>query len=155
LQVRVVVPNEHIEPEKLFQYVLALRRSQGIDMVPLEVAPRALIKSLKDKQIAGLAFDRDITKTGPVVNFFGAPAQMPDGAVQLSLKFGSPVILGFSVRQPDNRSVVYVEPALEFEKTGDMARDIQAGVQKIAGVLEKYIRQYPDQWLMFQKIWEE
>jgi KDO2-lipid IV(A) lauroyltransferase len=59
------------------------------------------------------------------------------------------------VRQPDNRSVVYVEPALVFEKTGDMARDIQAGVQQIANVLEKYIRQYPDQWLMFQKIWEE
>ena len=155
LQVRVVVPNEHIEPEILFQYVLALRRSQGIDMVPLEVAPRALIKALREKQIAGLAYARDITQTGPIVNFFGTPTQMPDGAVQLSLKYGAPIILGFSVRQPDNRSIVYVEPAIEFEKTGDLARDIPAGVQKIADVLEKYIRQYPDQWLMFQKIWEE
>jgi Kdo2-lipid IVA lauroyltransferase/acyltransferase len=155
LDVRVVVPNEHIQPEALFQYVLSLRRSQGIDMVPLEVAPRALIKALRDKQIAGLAYDRDVTKTGPIVNFLGAPAQMPDGGVQLALKYGAPLILGFSVRQPDNRSVVYVEPALEFEKTGDMAHDIQAGVQKIANVMETYIRQYPDQWLMFQKIWED
>ena len=155
LDVRVVVPNEHIQPEALFQYVLSLRRAQGIDMVPLEVAPRALIKALREKQLAGLAYDRDVTKTGPIVNFLGAPAQMPDGGVQLALKYGAPLILGFSVRQPDNRSVVYVEPALEFEKTGDMARDIQVGVQKIANVLEKYIRQYPDQWLMFQKIWED
>ncbi len=150
---KIIVPNERIKPEKLFQYILALRRSQGIEMVPLDIAPRALIKALRDKEMVGLAYDRDITQTGPIVTFFGAPTQMPDGAVQLSLKYGAPVIVGFSVRQPDNRCAVYIEPALEFEKTGDTPHDIQIGVQRIAAVLEKYIRQYPDHWLMFQKIW--
>jgi KDO2-lipid IV(A) lauroyltransferase len=153
LDVTVVVPNERFAPEKLFQYVLALRKSNGIEMVPLDVAPRALIKVIKSGGIAGLAFDRDITKTGPIVNFLGAPAQMPDGAVQLALKFGAPIILGFSVRQPDNRSYVYIEPPLEIEKTGDTARDIRAGTQKLVAVMERYFRKYPDQWLMFQKIW--
>ena len=37
----------------------------------------------------------------------------------------------------------------------DATRDLQIGVQRIAAVLEKYIRQYPDQWLMFQKIWDD
>lgn len=155
LNTHIVVPNERFKPEKLFQYILNLRKSQGIDVVPLDVAPRALIKALRDKQIAGLAYDRDITKSGPFVNFLGRPAQMPDGAVQLALKYGAPVIMGFSVRQPDNRSMVYIEPPLEFEKTGNLQCDIQAGVQKMADVLAKYYRQYPDQWLMFQKIWEE
>jgi lauroyl/myristoyl acyltransferase len=155
LDARIVVPNERIKPERLFQYILALRRSQGIEVVPIDVAPRAMIKALRDKQMVGLAYDRDITKTGPVVTFLGVPTQMPDGAVQLSLKFGAPVVIGFSVRQPDNRSIVYIEPPLEFEKTGDTPRDIQVGVQRIAAVLEKYIRQYPDQWLMFQRIWDE
>jgi lauroyl/myristoyl acyltransferase len=155
LDAKIVVPNERIKPEKLFQYILALRSEQGIDIVPLDVAPRAMIKALRDQQMVGLAYDRDLTKTGPIVTFFGAPTQMPDGAVQLSLKYGAPVIVGFSVRQPDNRSVVYIEPPLQFDKTGDLPRDIQAGVQKIANVLEKYIRQYPDQWLMFQEIWDE
>jgi KDO2-lipid IV(A) lauroyltransferase len=154
LKTRVVVPNERIKPEKLFQYILRLRNSQGIEMVPLDIAPRALIKALRAGQIAGLAYDRDITKTGPVVNFFGAPAQMPDGAVQLALKFDAPVIIAFAVRCPDNRSEVFIEPPLQFEKTGDTPRDIRDGVQKLANVMEKYIRQYPDQWLMFQKIWD-
>ena len=155
LNTHVVVPNERIKPEKLFQYILRLRNSQGIEMVPLDVAPRALIKALRAGHIAGLAYDRDITKTGPVVNFFGAPAQIPDGAVQLALKFDAPVIIAFAVRCPDNRSEVFIEPPLEFAKTGDAQRDIHEGVQKVANVMEKYIRQYPDQWLMFQKIWEE
>ena len=153
LDAKIVVPNERIKPEKLFRYILALRSKQNIDIVPLDLAPRALIQALRDKQMIGLAFDRDLTKTGPIVTFFGVPTQMPDGAVQLSLKYGAPVIVGFSVRQSDNRSIVYIEPPLQFEHTGDAQRDIQAGVQKIANVLEKYIRQYPDQWLMFQKIW--
>lgn len=155
LNAHVIVPNERLKPEKLFQFILKLRNSSGIEMVPLDIAPRALIKSLRAGQIAGLAYDKDVTKTGPYVDFFGQPAQMPDGAVQLSLKFNAPVIMGFSVRQPDNRSIVYVEPIIEFEKTGDMQKDIQAGVQKMTRVLEKYIRQYPDQWLMFQSIWDD
>lgn len=153
LNKRVVVPNEHIKPEKLFQYILRLRASQGIEMVPLEVAPRALIKALRAGQIAGLAYDRDITKTGPYVNFFGAPAQMPDGAAQLALKYDVPVVIAFAVRRADNRSNVFIEPPLVFEKTGDLQRDIRNGVQQLANVMEKYIRQYPDQWLMLQPIW--
>jgi len=153
LNAHVVVPNERLEPEKLFQYILDLRASQGIEMVPLDLAPRALIKALRAGQIVGLAYDRDITKTGPIVHFLGKPTQMPNGAVQLALKFGAPVLIGFSVRCPDNRSEVFIEPPLEFEKTGDTQRDIREGVQKLANVMEKYIRQYPDQWLMFQPIW--
>ncbi len=155
LNARIIVPNERFKPEKLFQYILKLRASQGIDMVPLDVAPRALIKALRDKQVAGLAYDRDITKSGPVVNFLGKPAQLPDGAVQLAFKYNVPVIIGFSVRLPDNRSFVYVEPPVEFERNGNLQQDIQAGVQKMADIMTKYFRQYPDQWLMFQKIWDD
>ncbi len=155
LKTQIVVPNERLKPEKLFQYVLYLRQGQGIDMVPVDVAPRMLIKALKAGHVAGIAYDRDITKTGPRVQFFGTPTRIPDGAVQLSLKFGSPVIIGFSVRQPDNRSYVYIEPPFEFERTGNPAQDTCAGVQKMATVMESYIRKYPDQWLMFQPFWDE
>lgn len=155
LRTHVVVPNEHIKPEKLFQYIMRLRASQGIEMVPLEAGPRALIKALRAGQIAGLAYDRDITKTGPRVNFFGALAQMPDGAAQLALKYDAPVVIAFAVRRPDNRSEVFIEPPLTFQKTGDVPHDIRAGVQQLASIMEKYIRQYPDQWLMFQPIWDD
>ncbi|MCL4394810.1 MAG: lysophospholipid acyltransferase family protein, partial [Chloroflexi bacterium] len=155
LETKIVVPNERLKPERLFQYVLGLRRQQGIDIVPLDVAPRAMIKALRAGQMVGLAYDRDITHSGPMVDFLGGPTQMPDGAVQLSLRYGSPVVVGFSVRQPDNRCIVYIEPPMRFESTGDPTRDIRDGVQRIANVLERYVRQYPDQWLMFQRIWDE
>lgn len=155
LKTETIVAHERLKPEKLFHYVAALRRSQGIEMVPVDVAPRAMIKALRAGHIVGLVFDRDVTGTGPIVNFFGAPAQLPDGAVQLSLKYNVPLFIGFAVRQRDNRCFVYIEPPIQFEKTGDGQTDIRAGVQKIANIMEKYICQYPDQWLMFQKIWDD
>lgn len=154
LDTEITVPSERLKPKQLNDYVLALRKSQGIRMVPLDLAPRAIIKALKCGQVVGLAYDRDLTRTGPVVNFFGKAAQMPDGAVQLALKYDVPVIIGFSVRQADNKSRIFIEPPLTFEKTGNLEFDICAGVQKIAQVMEKYIREYPDQWLMFQRIWD-
>ncbi len=155
VETHVILPVERIKPECLFQYIVKLRSSRGVEIVPLEQAPRAMIKQLRAGRVVGLAFDRDITHTGPVVNFFGAPAQMPDGAVQLALKFDTPVIMGFVVRLPDNRCCVYLEPPIEFAKTGDLQNDIRVGVQKMATLMERYIRQYPEQWLMFQKIWED
>ncbi|MBI3914849.1 MAG: lysophospholipid acyltransferase family protein [Chloroflexi bacterium] len=155
LQARVVLPVERLKPAKLFEYVQKWRSSSGIDVIPLEHAPRAMIKALRAGEIVGVAFDRDILRNGPIVNFFGSPTQMSDGAVQLAFKFDAPVIVGFSIRRPDNRCAVVIEPPVKFEKTGDLQKDIQAGVQKVASVMERYIRQYPEQWLMFQKIWEK
>lgn len=153
LKIRVVAPQEHFKPEKLFQYILRLRASQGMDIVPIENAPREIIKALRAGKVVGLAYDRDITESGQVIDFFGAPARLPDGAVQLAFKYGCAVIIGFAVRDPDNRVRVIIEPPLQFEQTGNQEHDLCAGVRKIASVMERQFRQYPDQWLMFQKVW--
>ncbi len=153
LKIRIITAQEHFKPEKLFQYVLRLRASQGMDIVPIESAPREIIKGLRAGKVVGLAYDRDITESGQFIDFFNAPARLPDGAVQLTFKYGCPVIIGFAVRDPDNRVRVIIEPPLEFERTSNQEHDLCAGVRKIASVMERYFRQYPDQWLMFQKVW--
>lgn len=155
LETRVVTPHEHLKPEKLFQYLVGLRKRQGMDMVSVEKGLREMIRALRAGRIVGLAYDRDITQSGQIVDFFGAPARLPDGAVQLTLKYDCPVIIGFAVRDPDNRARVFIEAPLQFERTGDREKDLCAGVRKIADVMERYFRQYPDQWLMFQKVWED
>ena len=137
----------------MFQLVMSMRREQGIDVVAIENSPREILRALKAGRIVGLAYDRDITESGQVVNFFGAPARLPDGAVQLALKYHCPVVIGFAVREPDNRARVMIEPALTFERTGNASQDLRAGVEKIAAIMERVFRENPEQWLMFQKIW--
>ncbi len=151
----VVVPSERLRPERLFELIRRQRASQGIEIVPVDQAPRALIKALRSGNIAGLAIDLDITESGQVVDFFGAPARLPVGAATLALKYGAPLVLGFARRLEDNRCVVVIEPPIVLERTTSPAADIRAGVERIARRLEYWIGQYPEEWMMFQPIWEQ
>jgi lauroyl/myristoyl acyltransferase len=151
----VIVPNERLEPERLFELVKRQRAAQGIEIVPVDSAVRLLIKALHNGSMVGLALDFDTTNSGIVVDFFGSPARLPDGAVALSLKYQAPLVIGYTRRLEDNRCTVVVEPPVKLEQTGDMARDLSLGVQQLAHRLEEWIRRYPDQWMMFRPIWEE
>jgi lauroyl/myristoyl acyltransferase len=112
------------------------------------------VRALKKNEIVGLASDLDITKSGIVVNFFNAPARLPDGYAQLALKTGAPILPAFCVRKADNTFEGYAEPALELKSTGDFAADVRAGVEQIVRIMEKWIGAHPEQWVMFHKIWE-
>lgn len=151
----IVVPNERLRPERLFELVRRQRASQGIDIVPVDTATRALIRTLHSGGMIGLAFDFDPTNTGIMVDFFGSPARLPNGGVALSLKYHVPLIIGFTRRLEDNRCSVVIEPPLQFETTGDFANDTKQGVQRIVSRIEEWVKRYPDQWLMFQRVWQE
>jgi KDO2-lipid IV(A) lauroyltransferase len=152
-QHEVVVPVERLKPDAVFEIVSKQRAAQGIELVPSDSAGRTLLKKLKAGAILGLAIDLDPTHTGPTVNFFGAPAQLPDGAAVLAIKFGAPLILAFNRRLENNKCAVVIEPPLELERTGDLQKDSLAAVEKIAARMEYWIRQYPEQWILFTRVW--
>ncbi len=144
---------ERLKPERLYQYVVSMRASKGIKLIPIDTFLRPLFKALRNNEIVGLAADRNLTETGTVVDFFGAPCLLNDGHVSLALRTGAKLVPAFSLRNPDNTFDAYVEPALVLERTGDTEQDVRAGMAKLAAVLEKWIGQYPGQWVMFQPIW--
>jgi lauroyl/myristoyl acyltransferase len=144
---------ERLKPERLYQYVASLRGSKGVTLIPIDSFLRPLFKALRNNEIVGLAADRNLTGTGTVVEFFGAPCLLNDGPVSLALRTGAKLVPAFSLRNPDNTFDAYVEPALVLERTGDSEEDVRAGMANLAAVLEKWIGQYPGQWVMFQPIW--
>ncbi len=151
----IIVPVERIKPENVFALVTKQRATQGIELIPSDQAARTILKKLRSGAVLGLAIDLDPTHTGPIVNFFGAPAQLPDGAAALAVKFHAPLILGFIRRLDNNKCTVTIEPPLELERTGDLAQDTRAAVEKIVARMEFWIRQYPEQWIMFSPVWQE
>jgi KDO2-lipid IV(A) lauroyltransferase len=150
----VTIPAEHVKPEVLFQEIVKVRSSDTMKIIPVDGPLLALVRALKRKEIIGLASDLDITQSGIVVNFFDAPAQLPDGYAQLALKTGAPILPAFSLRRADNRFEAYAEPALELTNTGDFQKDVRVGVEQVVGVMEKWIGAHPDQWVMFHRIWD-
>lgn len=150
----VTIPVEHVQPEALFQYICRLRTSKGLRLIPIDGPLLELFRALRRGEIVGLAADRDITQSGVMVDFFGAPARLPDGHVQLALRTGAPIVMGFSQRLPDNTFIARFEPPLQLENTGDHERDARAGLEKVIAIMERYIARHPEQWTITVPIWQ-
>ena len=153
LSCRMTAPAEHLRPERLFRYLLSLRKRGGITFLPADGPLLGLFRALKRNEVVVVAADRDTTESGIMVDFFGAPARLPDGHVQLAMRTGAKLALAFGRREPDNTYTIEIHPLLELEDTGDFKRDVRANVEKVVADLERVIRQHPEQWLMFYPLW--
>lgn len=153
LGVPLSTPVEHIQPERLFQYVLKLRTSHGLRMFPTGGPMMGLYRALKRGEVIGLAADRAIDVSTRKVPFFGAPASLPEGPVRLALRTGAALIPGFCRRLPDNTFHTRIEPALDLPDTGDREADVTAGMRAMVEVLERVISQEPEQWLLAKPVW--
>jgi lauroyl/myristoyl acyltransferase len=155
LNLMLTTPAEHLEPERLYQYVCGLRDREWIRFLPVDRPLMELFRTLRRGEIVALAADRDLTGSGILVRFFGAQARMPDGAVQLALRTGANLTTCFALREPDNTAVLQVEPLLPLERTGDLEHDVRVNVPKVVTRMEEWIRRYPEQWLVLYPIWDD
>jgi KDO2-lipid IV(A) lauroyltransferase len=152
----VSVVAEDVEPPKLYDYVNHLRGHFGLKMLKLGSSEvRTIYRLLRNNEILLFAIDRDVNNDGMLVPFFGRLAGMPHGAVALALRTGATILPGYTVRLPDNTSVVMVDTPLELEHTGDREEDVRVNMRRLAEILERYIIEAPDQWVVLQKIWDK
>jgi KDO2-lipid IV(A) lauroyltransferase len=147
---------EDIEPPLLYDYVNNLRGHFGLKMLMLggwDLLTFYLM--IRNFEVMLLAVDRDVNDEGMPVPFFGALADMPHGAVALALRTGAALLPGYTLRLPNNSSVVIIEEPLQLERTGDRDEDVRINMLKVAQTLEKYILKAPDQWVVLQRIWDK
>ncbi len=146
---------EHLRPEELFRYVVSLRASRGLRLVPADQFLRPLFTALHNNEIVAIAADRNLTGTGTVVDFFGEPALLPDGHVRLARRTGALLLPAFGLRNSDNTFEAVAEPAFGVDRSDDEVADLHKAMARLVGVLEKHIGAHPEQWVMFQHIWQQ
>ena len=148
---RVVLPVE-TERGAFARALNRARRSMGLELVPTET-PLAVFRALKDGKVFGILADRAVTGVGERVPFFGREALLPSAHIALGLRSGAPVIPAFSGRVR-GRYTASFEPALDLVPTGDRQADLRDGVAKWAAALERYVRRAPEQWAVFERVWD-
>jgi KDO2-lipid IV(A) lauroyltransferase len=150
-----------LEPPALFNYVASLRASKGLTIIPVgPSALRRVIRTLKAGELVGIVGDRDVQGHGMVVPFFGEPAHLPTGAIELAMRQRALLLPAFVRRLPDTprQKVIYeaeVEDPIPLVDTGDRPRDIRENLLRWAAILERRIRADPDQWVVFEDFWRE
>jgi KDO2-lipid IV(A) lauroyltransferase len=169
-QYRFFILVERMGDERLFRLMHGLRSSQGLQVVAATEVMR-ITRLLRDGWSLILAGDFDSTGSGIVVDFFGAPARMPDGAVRLSRSTTAPLIIVNGWRDPTDptdptragqvRSWVppshplRLLPPLQLPRTNDPREDARRGVEVVIKRLEPFIAAHLDQWLAFHPFWTE
>jgi Kdo2-lipid IVA lauroyltransferase/acyltransferase len=113
---------------------------------------RELIGALKRGEVLGFLNDqRD--SAGVEAPFFGRLVRTAPGPVRLALSNDAVLAPVAVERLKGARFVARVYEPFELERTGDRARDIQAGVARVNAFMEARIREAPEQWLWAHRRW--
>ena len=152
---RITVVTEHLKPERLYQLVSALRARAGTHIVPVDQSLKPVVKALQAGQCVVLAADRTVTGTGGIYEFFGAPARLPDGYAALARRTGALILVGFCRRTRDRRFHLVGYPPFGVPKTHDRDADVRRAVARVLDIFEVTIRAHPDQWVVFERVWQE
>lgn len=129
------------------------RSCGGFVILSRGMGTRDFVRSLKNNEVIGMVVDQG-GRDGVLAPFFGRSASMSVGAIRMGLKWGVPICLSIIHREKDSRHRMIIRKRLELVTTGDMERDIQSNLAKVAKIMEEYIGQYPSEYMWFYKIWK-
>jgi len=148
---KMVAVAELVEPRRLFERFVRLRQDAGIDVIPLVRGGNMLgqleRRITRDGAMATLLADRDLTRRGPIVEFFGEPCRLPPGTAALARRTHRPVTVGAFFTAGDRYHAV-VRPPVDLAQ-----RSVYDGMQVVAHELEALIAREPAQWHVFVRNW--
>ncbi|MFH1189439.1 MAG: ELM1/GtrOC1 family putative glycosyltransferase [Candidatus Omnitrophota bacterium] len=130
-----------------------LRESNGCKVIRKGMDVKNLIKALREKNIVGILADQDAGKNGVLVDFFGRPTSSHSGSLEIAKHTDSLILPAFIVRTKGPYHKLYLEEYIDFRNT-QSPDAVRENLQRYMKVLEKYVREYPDQWLWLHKRWK-
>ncbi|WP_062908678.1 phosphatidylinositol mannoside acyltransferase, partial [Mycobacterium avium] len=133
---------ERLKPESLYRRFIAYRERLGFEVLPLSGGERppfeVLCDRLRANRVVCLMADRDLTRTGVQVDFFGEATRMPAGPAKLAIATGA-ALLPVHVHFEGEGWRFLIYPALDCS-----SGDVGAITQVLADHFEKNIAAHPE-----------
>jgi KDO2-lipid IV(A) lauroyltransferase len=99
--------------------------------------------------------DRDIQKRGVEIEFCGAKARFPTGAVDLAIRTNSVLIPGWVRRLDGFKVEAVLGPPLDLIRTGDNEEDLRLNTERLLKLFEAHLKRDPGQWSVLDRIWPD
>ncbi|MGH7736106.1 MAG: phosphatidylinositol mannoside acyltransferase, partial [Gemmatimonadales bacterium] len=142
---------ERLKPESLYRRFVGYRESLGFEVLPHSGGQRPpfqlLCERLRDNRVVCLMAERDLTRTGVQVDFFGEPTRMPAGPAKLAIETGAALLPVHCWFEDDGWGVT-ICPALDCA-----GGDVDTITQALADVFARNIGAHPADWHMLQPQW--
>jgi phosphatidylinositol dimannoside acyltransferase len=137
----------------------AVRRQWGVVEAAIEEGwPMwlRLREALRANEVVIMQGDRVLPgQKGVTVRFLHGHIRLPTGPARLAALSGSPIIPVFSLRQPDGRIRIMIEPPILSNSALPEAQQVDRTVRELGRLIEKHVRNDPRQWLVVQKMFVE
>lgn len=142
---------ERLKPESLYNRFVDYRESLGFEVVPLTGGERPpfeiLAERLRGNGLVCLMSDRDLTRSGVPVDFFGESTRLPAGPARLALETGAALIPVHTWYEPDVTAIRFHAPL------DTSSGDVGAITQALADQFAADIAAHPADWHMMQPQW--
>jgi len=146
---------EHLKPEKLFRKFLEYRTAIGMEVLDLDSRSIAVLSQrLRSGKLVALVADRDLSKNGIPVNFFGTGGQMPAGPALLAIQTGADLITAFVKYEKAGIRIIFGE-AIAVPATGSVQEKAAVMTQVIADRFAEQLAVHTVDWHMLQRIWRD
>jgi lauroyl/myristoyl acyltransferase len=122
------------------------RRAAGVRVVARCPGAREARRVLRARGLLALLGDRRFGVGGRAVTFFGRTAFLPAAPLALARRTGAALVPGFVVRTAPGRYRVHLEPQLASH---------ERALESLAATLERYVRAHPEQWFVFEPMWDD
>lgn len=130
------------------------RIRSGNRIVPFDKAARTVIAALRNGEAVALLADQAADADRDVfVDFFGRPAATYEAPATLALRTGSPVVIGFAVRQTSGKYRVKLEEVFHGDLPNSKDGIIEL-TRRHTAILERAVREHPDLWAWQHKRWK-
>ena len=143
----VVRPLDNARIDRLVE---SRRTLSGNRVIEKKDAARGILKALGRNEAVGILIDQNSNlNEGVFVDFFGTPACANAAFAKIAARTGAAVIPGFALWLESERRYV-----LKFYPIVEMTGDVMDDTFRIQNVLERVIREYPDQWWWIHRRWK-
>ncbi|BCJ41588.1 phosphatidylinositol mannoside acyltransferase [Actinoplanes ianthinogenes] len=152
---QMITVAERLKPEAVFQKFLDYRESLGMRVLPLTGGERppldVLAEHLERGWVVPLLADRDLSRGGVEVEFFGGRTRMPAGPAILAIRTGAPLYAVDCWYTEDRVEAVLrrIVPPTD----GPLDERVKRTTQLMADAFAIGIAEHPQDWHMLQKLW--
>lgn len=132
-----------------------IRSRSGNRVIPKRGALLHVLRLLRKGWAVGFLMDQRVTgREGVFVDFFSRPAGSSAALALLACRYGAPVLPAYVLRDPSGVTHrLCIEPRIPVIRTGDLKRDVVENTQHFQKVLERIVRDHPDQWFWLHRRW--
>lgn len=135
----------------------SFRHTKGLNVIlstPIRTCIVESVRAIESGQLLFMPVDQNYGAAGRVfVPFFGRMAATAPGPAVYTAKTGVPLLMAFAVPDKDGFRIM-IEGPVELVRTQDERSDLLTNTRAFTAVVERYIREYPEQWSWMHRRWK-